>query len=159
MCYEYISVLPTGLAYWVLYSHLLHVHLWVGGSATQTVGGIYWVQALSYHLVLCPHLGGCGPRAHMLTLCMSSCCLFTASWSCSSMSTRSCSRALNCKHNLCSSWTNRNDQSIQAKNVTCRRKRSNQYIRKSCGNDVTVQLLGLNVVGSDHKWWTSKGKR
>jgi hypothetical protein len=46
-----------------------------------------------------------------------------------------------------------------SQNITYGRKWSNQYIRKSCGNDVIVQLLGLNVVGSDHKWWTGKGKR
>jgi hypothetical protein len=83
---------------------------------------------------------------------MSSHCLFTTSCSCCCMSTRSCSRALKLKHNFCSSWTKRNDQSIQAKNITYRRKRRNQYICKSCGNNVIVQLLGLNVVGSGHKW-------
>ena len=46
----------------MLYSHILHVHLWVGGSAAQTVGGIYRKRALGYHLVLCPHLVGVRPE-------------------------------------------------------------------------------------------------
>jgi len=46
-------------------------------------------------------------------------------------------------------------QSGQAKDLSALlycKKRGNQYSRKSCGNKSLVQLLGLNVMGSDHKW-------
>ena len=37
-------------------------------------------------------------------------------------------------------------------------KRDNWYFHKSRDNDSIVQLLGLNVMDGDHKWWTGKGK-